>query len=100
MSTTSSAAPPAAGLAAQPFSIAAAPFLVRRAAVLGAGTMGSRIAAHLANAGIPTLLLDMVPSGEGDRSRLAKSALESLGKAKPAAFYDGVTGRAGHSRQL
>ena len=39
-------------------------FLVRRAAVLGAGTMGSRIAAHLANAGIPSLLLDMVPSGE------------------------------------
>jgi guanine deaminase len=38
----------------------------RRAAVLGAGTMGSRIAAHLANAGIPTLLLDMVPAGEGD----------------------------------
>jgi 3-hydroxyacyl-CoA dehydrogenase len=88
MSTTSSAAPPAAGLAAQPFSIAAAPFLVRRAAVLGAGTMGSRIAAHLANAGIPTLLLDMVPSGDGDRSRLAKSALEALGKAKPTAFYD------------
>ena len=35
------------------------PLLVRRAAVLGAGTMGSRIAAHLANAGIPTLLLDL-----------------------------------------
>ena len=63
-------------------------FLVRRAAVLGAGTMGSRIAAHLANAGIPTLLLDLVPTGEGDRSRLAKGALEALGKAKPAAFYD------------
>ncbi|HXR38812.1 MAG TPA: 3-hydroxyacyl-CoA dehydrogenase family protein, partial [Terracidiphilus sp.] len=66
----------------------AAPLLVRRAAVLGAGTMGSRIAAHLANAGIPTLLLDMVPLGEGDRNRLAKGALEALGKAKPAAFYD------------
>jgi 3-hydroxyacyl-CoA dehydrogenase len=50
--------------------------------------MGSRIAAHLANAGIPTLLLDLVPAGEGDRSRLAKGALEALGKAKPAAFYD------------
>lgn len=33
---------------------AAQPLLVRRAAVLGAGTMGSRIAAHLANAGIPS----------------------------------------------
>jgi 3-hydroxyacyl-CoA dehydrogenase len=50
--------------------------------------MGSRIAAHLANAGIPTLLLDMVPAGEGDRNRLAKGALEALGKAKPAAFYE------------
>jgi 3-hydroxyacyl-CoA dehydrogenase len=50
--------------------------------------MGSRIAAHLANAGIPTLLLDLIPQGEGDRSRLAKGALESLAKAKPAAFYD------------
>jgi 3-hydroxyacyl-CoA dehydrogenase len=50
--------------------------------------MGSRIAAHLANAGIPTLLLDLVPSGEGDRSRLAKSALEALAKAKPAALYE------------
>src|SRR5881296_990398 len=34
---------------------------VRKAAVLGAGTMGAQIAAHLANAGIPTLLLDIVP---------------------------------------
>ena len=62
--------------------------LIRRAAVLGAGTMGSRIAAHLANAGIPTLLLDLVPSGEGDKSRLAKAALAALAKAKPAALYE------------
>jgi 3-hydroxyacyl-CoA dehydrogenase len=82
------AATPAADLATQPSSVGALPFLVRRAAVLGAGTMGSRIAAHLANAGIPTLLLDLVPAGEGDRSRLAKSAVEALSKAKPAAFYD------------
>lgn len=64
------------------------PLLIRRAAVLGAGTMGSRIAAHLANAGIPTLLLDMVPGGEGSRNRLAEGALKSLSKAKPAAFYE------------
>jgi 3-hydroxyacyl-CoA dehydrogenase len=70
------------------FRFAAQPLLVRRAAVLGAGTMGSRIAAHLANAGIPSLLLDMVPSGEGSRNRLAESALASLAKAKPAAFYE------------
>src|SRR5436190_24391210 len=67
---------------------AAQPLLVRRAAVLGAGTMGSRIAAHLANAGIPSFLLDMVPAGEGSRNRLAESALVALGKAKPAAFYE------------
>jgi 3-hydroxyacyl-CoA dehydrogenase len=81
MTTAAPAATPAASLVAQPL-------LVRRAAVLGAGTMGSRIAAHLANAGIPVLLLDMIPPGDGDRNRLAKGALEALGKAKPAAFYD------------
>jgi 3-hydroxyacyl-CoA dehydrogenase len=68
--------------------VAAQPLLVRRAAVLGAGTMGSRIAAHLANAGIPVLLLDMVPAGEGARSRLALAALSALAKSKPAALYE------------
>ena len=70
---------------------AAQPLLVRRAAVLGAGTMGSRIAAHLTNAGIPVLLLDMVPSGADNstsaaRNRLAIAAIEALGKAKPGSF--------------
>jgi len=69
------------------------PMLVRRAAVLGAGTMGSRIAAHLANAGIPVLLLDILPAGSDNasgaaRNRLAIAAIEALGKAKPAAFYE------------
>jgi len=69
--------------------LAAQPYLVRRAAVLGAGTMGSRIAAHLANAGIPTLLLDLVPKGEAEpRNKLALSALDALAKAKPAAYYE------------
>ncbi len=68
--------------------IAAKPLLVRRAAVLGAGTMGSRIAAHLANAGIPVFLLDMVPAGEGPRSRLATTAIAALAKTKPAALYE------------
>jgi 3-hydroxyacyl-CoA dehydrogenase len=81
MSTTAPAAPPSNRSTFQPS-------LVRRAAVLGAGTMGSRIAAHLANAGIPTLLLDLVPEGEGARSRLATSAIELLSKAKPTAFYE------------
>ncbi len=69
----------------------AAPTLLRRAAVLGAGAMGSRIAAHLANAGVPVLLLDIVPPGNSDakaRSSVAKSALTALLKGKPAAFYD------------
>jgi 3-hydroxyacyl-CoA dehydrogenase len=61
--------------------------MVRRAAVLGAGTMGSRIAAHLANAGIPTLLLDLPPKSEGERT-LASAALDALAKSKPAAYYD------------
>jgi 3-hydroxyacyl-CoA dehydrogenase len=81
MSTTAPAVAPASPIATKPI-------LIRRAAVLGAGTMGSRIAAHLTNAGIPVLLLDLAPAGEGDRSRLAKGALEALGKAKPAAFYE------------
>ncbi|MGC1460558.1 MAG: 3-hydroxyacyl-CoA dehydrogenase NAD-binding domain-containing protein [Terracidiphilus sp.] len=63
------------------------PLLVRCAAVLGAGTMGSRIAAHLANAGIPVLLLDLPPKSPAERP-LAKLALEALAKSKPAAFYD------------
>ena len=51
--------------------------------------MGSRIAAHLANAGIPTLLLDLVPKGEAEpRNKLALAALDALTKSKPAAFYE------------
>src|SRR5450631_4090740 len=70
------------------------PALIRRAAVLGAGTMGSRIAAHLANAGIPVVLLDIVPSGEEkNRSRIATQAVESLLKSKPAAFYEASLAR-------
>ncbi len=65
------------------------PFLVRRAAVLGAGTMGSRIAAHLANAGIPSLLLDILPRDNAEpRNKLALAGLDALGKSKPAAFYE------------
>ncbi len=62
------------------------PLLVRRAAVLGAGTMGSRIAAHLANAGIPTLMLD-IPAKEG-AAMPAKAALDALAKSKPAALFE------------
>src|SRR6201986_4788252 len=65
------------------------PMLIRSAAVLGAGTMGSRIAAHLANCGIPVLLLDIVPKDEKlPRNAYASGAIAGLLKAKPAAFYD------------
>ncbi|HEX8162033.1 MAG TPA: 3-hydroxyacyl-CoA dehydrogenase/enoyl-CoA hydratase family protein [Pyrinomonadaceae bacterium] len=72
-----------------------------KAAVLGAGTMGAQIAAHLANAGLPVLLLDITPreltpeeqaagltleSGEV-RDRIARAGLEAARKAKPAAFF-------------
>src|ERR1035437_8162532 len=66
---------------------------IRRVAVLGAGTMGSRIAAHIANAGVPVVLLDIVPPGTpadappAVRNKLVLAALDGLKKAKPAAFY-------------
>jgi 3-hydroxyacyl-CoA dehydrogenase len=74
------------------------PALIRRVAVLGAGNMGSRIAAHLANAGVPVVLLDIVPelmsgSAQQDRSRVARGALEALKNAKPSAFFDARSAR-------
>lgn len=73
-------------------------FQIQKAAVLGSGVMGSGIAAHLANIGIPTLLLDIVPKTLTDkeivkgltleskevRNRFSLSAIEKLGKQKPA----------------
>lgn len=61
---------------------------VKKAAVLGAGTMGAQIAAHLANAHIPTLLLDIVPRDDtDDRNKIARAGFEAAKKAKPAAFF-------------
>src|SRR4051812_2219156 len=71
---------------AEPAKTTAAP-LIRKAAVLGAGTMGARIAAHLANAGLEVALLDL-PSQCAARSAIAVQALEALKKTKPAAFFD------------
>jgi 3-hydroxyacyl-CoA dehydrogenase len=63
-------------------------YQIRKAAVLGAGVMGAAIAAHLANVGIPSLLLDIVPKDAGnDRNKIARIGLEKALKAKPAAFY-------------
>lgn len=75
---------------------------VQKAAVLGAGVMGAQIAAHLANVGIPVMLLDIVPNQLSPeeaakgltlqdrqvRNRLAANGLAAARKAKPAAFYD------------
>jgi len=63
---------------------------IRRVAVLGAGVMGQGIAAHLANAGIHSVLFDMVPRDlpeGGDRNALAKQGIKNALKASPAAFY-------------
>jgi len=55
--------------------------------------MGSRIAAHIANAGVPVVLLDIVPPGttpdaaKPERNRFALAALDALKKSKPSAFY-------------
>lgn len=72
-------------------------YKIERAAVIGAGVMGATLAAHLANAGVPTFLLDIVPpSGsniEGDpstrryRDALARAGREKALHAKPQAFY-------------
>ena len=59
---------------------------VRKAAVLGAGTMGAGIAAHLANAGVPVLLLDIAPQDSEDRNQIVKSLFEAAKKLKPAPF--------------
>ncbi|KAB2900617.1 MAG: 3-hydroxyacyl-CoA dehydrogenase/enoyl-CoA hydratase family protein [Dokdonella sp.] len=59
------------------------PLRIRQAAVLGAGVMGAQIAAHLANAGVATLLFDL-PAKEGDKNGIVHKALANLGKLSPA----------------
>ncbi|HWF65785.1 MAG TPA: 3-hydroxyacyl-CoA dehydrogenase NAD-binding domain-containing protein [Acidobacteriaceae bacterium] len=68
--------------------MSSAKYPIRRVAVLGAGTMGARIAAHIANAGFPVVLLDRVLPESQHRNHLATQALEALKKSKPAAFFD------------
>ena len=59
---------------------------LRKVAVLGAGTMGSRIAAHFANAGFPVELLDIVRPGAPDRNAAAVAGMQSAATQKPVAF--------------
>ena len=60
--------------------------MIERAAVIGAGVMGSGIAAHLANAGVPVVLLDVVPETGGERSALARAAVERALRQQPPPF--------------
>jgi len=63
---------------------------IHKVAILGAGTMGTRIAAHFANAGVPSYLLDIVPQGADahSRNKIAAAGLEAAVKSKPAAFME------------
>src|SRR5438094_5913279 len=63
---------------------------INKVAILGAGTMGARIAAHFANAGVPSYLLDIVPSDADvpGRNKIAAAGLEAAKKSKPAAFFE------------
>jgi 3-hydroxyacyl-CoA dehydrogenase len=60
---------------------------LRSVAVLGAGTMGSRIAAHFANAGIPAVLLDIVVPDQPHRNAAAVKGLQNASLQKPGAFF-------------
>ena len=66
---------------------------IEKAVVLGAGTMGSRIAAHFANAGLPCILLDIVPPNlapdapSAERNKIVRAGLDAAKKSKPAAFF-------------
>jgi 3-hydroxyacyl-CoA dehydrogenase len=67
---------------------------INKVAVLGAGTMGARIAAHFANAGVPCVLLDIVTpdaaqsTDKAARRKLVAGGLEAAVKSKPAAFFE------------
>ena len=63
---------------------------IQKVAILGAGTMGARIAAHFANAGIPSYLFDIVPpdADAPERNKIAAAGLDAAKKSKPAAFVE------------
>jgi len=68
---------------------------INKVAILGAGTMGARIAAHFANAGVPSYLLDIVPpdADAPARNKIAAAGLDAARKSKPAAFMDPALAR-------
>ncbi len=62
---------------------------IHKVAVLGAGTMGARIAAHFANAGVPSYLLDIVPAGAQGavRNQIAAAGLEACEEIQACGVY-------------
>src|SRR5258708_26891569 len=66
---------------------------IQKAVVVGVGTMGARIAAQFANAGLPCVLLDIVPpdlkpgAPASERNRFARNGIEGAKKSRPAAFF-------------
>ncbi len=62
------------------------PESIKKVCVIGAGVMGAGIAAQVANAGIPVLLLDIVPRDGDDRDAVAKGAVAKMLKTEPAPF--------------
>jgi 3-hydroxyacyl-CoA dehydrogenase len=61
---------------------------IKKVAVIGSGVMGAAIAAHVTNAGLPVVLLDIVGKDPNDRSAIAKGAVERLLKTEPAPFMN------------
>ena len=59
---------------------------IKKVAVIGSGVMGSGIAAQVANAGVPVVLMDIVPDGAANRNALAEGAVARLLKQDPAPF--------------
>lgn len=59
---------------------------IKKAAVIGAGVMGAGIAAHIANAGVPVVLLDIVPKDATNRNAIAEGAIKKMLKTDPAPF--------------
>ena len=68
---------------------------INKVAVRGAGTMGARIAAHFANAGVPSYLFDIVPpdADGAARNRIAAAGLDAAKKSKPPAFMEASLAR-------
>ncbi|MEM7616826.1 MAG: 3-hydroxyacyl-CoA dehydrogenase/enoyl-CoA hydratase family protein, partial [Pseudomonadota bacterium] len=60
----------------------------KKIAVIGSGIMGSNIAAHVANAGVPVVLLDITLEDQPNHNFLAETAIEKMLEANPAPFTD------------